>query len=134
MKKSVPQNFIRVIIAFMIVFSGNFIFAAAHYSCKSDGKIHHDCENDCCKTDNCCSDDFSLKFISIENDCCEIHSEKIDLLESGLPLSDNSVKKVSAAIYSDHPDFSKIFLNKQSSKLNSKLLLRFVHKEITLRI
>lgn len=91
------KNIIGVLISAVILISGNFSYALNHFSCS--------CAKSCCNINSCYEKDNLLKFSKTGKSCCEVSSKKIDLLESSLPLSEISVKKL----------ISNIFINTETS-------------------
>lgn len=93
MKKNKLKNIIVVLVSTVMLISGNFAYAVNHFTCV--------CEKSCCKINSSYAKDNLLKFSKTGKNCCEISSEKINLLESSLPLSENTVKKLKANIFSN---------------------------------
>jgi len=133
-KKSIGLNIVCFFITISILLSGNFAFAMSHFSCKIDGNMHHECEMECCESDNCCSDDNSLKITSDDSNCCEIHSEVTHHIDYGLMVFDNSLSKMSAVPVSLN-DIITDFSRKQYLRFSDpNLIPRQIQDKFNLRI
>ncbi|MBK9331942.1 MAG: hypothetical protein IPM96_05940 [Ignavibacteria bacterium] len=104
MKKFLFKNIISIAVSLLVLSSGS-LASILHYSCKSDGSEHIQCQMDECGDNDCCEAPENTNDVSDNNDCCVVHPEVFSEPELFILTVNNIKLKLSPEVnYSDIAD------------------------------